>query len=97
MKNFLSLLTIALLLAPAPVRAETRLKPPTVKKEIAGQTPDGEPVEIYTLTSASGHTARVMTWGAGLVEMQVQIQAAAVVAEPTITQIIMAVMAVQVS
>ena len=71
MKNFLSLLTIALLLALAPVRAETRLRPPAVKKEIAGQTPDGEPVEIYTLTSASGHTARVMTWGAGLVEMQV--------------------------
>lgn len=70
MKTSLSLLTLALFLVPALAPAETRSVPPAVKKEIAGKTPDGEPVEIYTLTSASGLTAKVMTWGATLLEMQ---------------------------
>ena len=43
----------------------------SMQKEIFGKTPDGEPVEIYTLTNAHGLKARVMTWGADLVEMRV--------------------------
>ncbi len=42
---------------------------PNVQKEIFGKTTDGEAVEIYTITNANGLRARVMTWGAGLVEM----------------------------
>lgn len=40
-------------------------------REVWGKTADGEPVEIFTLTNARGLRARVMTWGATLVEMQV--------------------------
>lgn len=40
-------------------------------REIWGKTSDGEPVEVFTLTNAHGLRARVMTWGAALVEMQV--------------------------
>jgi len=40
-------------------------------REVWGKTPDGEPVEVFTLTNAHGLRARVMTWGAALVEMQV--------------------------
>lgn len=44
---------------------------PIVQKEIFGKTTDGEPVEIYTIKNSNGLRARVMTWGAGLVEMRV--------------------------
>ena len=43
----------------------------TVQKEILGKTAQGEPVESYTLTSVHGLKAKVMTWGASLVEMHV--------------------------
>lgn len=39
--------------------------------ETFGKTKDGEAVEIYTLTSGSGLTAKVMTRGATLVELHV--------------------------
>ncbi len=42
-----------------------------MQNEIFGQTPDGEPVEIFTLTNAHGLKARVTALGAGLVEMHV--------------------------
>ncbi len=42
-----------------------------MQKETFGQTPTGEPVEIYTLGNRHGLKARVMTWGAALVEMHV--------------------------
>ena len=42
-----------------------------MKREVFGHTSDGEPVEIFTLTNAHGLRARVMTWGASLVEMSV--------------------------
>ncbi len=42
-----------------------------VQKEIFGQTTDGEPVEIFTISNANGLRAQVMTWGADLVEMRV--------------------------
>ena len=60
-------LALALALAAFPVGALAEKT--TVQKEIFGKTPDGEPVEIFTLTNANGLHARVMTWGAGLVEM----------------------------
>lgn len=73
MKTSLSLLATAVFLTigAAPARAETPVAPPAVQKEIFGKTPDGEPVEIYTLTSSAGLKAKVMTWGASLVEMHV--------------------------
>jgi aldose 1-epimerase len=36
-----------------------------------GQTADGAPVEVYTLTNANGMKARIMTRGATLIELQV--------------------------
>jgi aldose 1-epimerase len=43
----------------------------TLKRESFGKTADGENVEIFTLTNSQRLKARVTTWGAGLVEMQV--------------------------
>jgi len=40
-------------------------------REIVAQTPDGQPVEVFTLTNAHGLRARVMTWGATLIELSV--------------------------
>jgi aldose 1-epimerase len=40
-------------------------------REVWGKTAEGESVEVFTLTNAHGLRARVMTWGAALVEMQV--------------------------
>ena len=42
---------------------------PNVQKETFGKTSDGEAVEIFTITNSNGLRAKVMTWGAGLVEM----------------------------
>jgi aldose 1-epimerase len=41
-----------------------------VERAVAFQSPDG-PVEVFTLTNAHGLRARVLTWGATLVEMSV--------------------------
>jgi len=48
-----------------------KAKSPAVKKEIFGDSRDGETVEIFTLTNSRGLKARVMTWGATLVSMEV--------------------------
>src|SRR5579872_3878093 len=40
-----------------------------VKKEAFGKAPDGSPVELYTLTNASGMTARIMTYGGAVVSL----------------------------
>ena len=73
MNTSLSLLTAAIFLASAvaPSGAETPVAPTAVQKELFGKSPDGEPVAIYTLTSPAGWKARVMTWGACLVELHV--------------------------
>ena len=42
-----------------------------VKKEPFGRLPDGTSVEIYTLTDDKGITARLMTYGATLVSLEV--------------------------
>ena len=42
---------------------------PNVQKELFGKSSSGEPVEIYTIINSHGLRAKVMTWGAGLVEM----------------------------
>jgi aldose 1-epimerase len=41
--------------------------PGAVKKEPFGRTPDGQAVEIYTLSNAAGTKARIMTYGATVV------------------------------
>ena len=74
MNHQLKTLALAVSLAASPVivHAETAVAgKPNVQKEIFGKTNDGEAVEIYTITNAHGLRARVMTWGAGLVEMRV--------------------------
>ncbi len=43
--------------------------PAAVKKEPFGRTPDGQAVEIYTLSNAAGLTARIMTYGATVVSL----------------------------
>jgi len=43
--------------------------PAAVKKEPFGRTPDGQSVEIYTLSNAAGLTARIMTYGATVVSL----------------------------
>jgi aldose 1-epimerase len=40
-----------------------------VKKDPFGRTPDGQAVEIYTLSNAAGLTARIMTYGATVVSL----------------------------
>lgn len=40
-----------------------------VRREVWGKTDGGEPIEIFTFTNEAGLRARVMTWGATLVEM----------------------------
>jgi len=42
-----------------------------VKHEAWGKDPDGKTVEVYALANAHGLRARVMTWGAQLIEMTV--------------------------
>ena len=42
-----------------------------VQKQPFGETPDGTAVEIYTLTNDKGFKARVMTYGATLVSLEV--------------------------
>src|SRR5215218_5294204 len=41
-----------------------------VERAVAFQTADG-PVEVYTLTNLHGARARILTWGATLVQMSV--------------------------
>src|SRR6516165_3713053 len=47
------------------------LKRQYVAKEAFSKTPDGTPVEIYTLNNAAGATAKVTTYGAILTELRV--------------------------
>jgi aldose 1-epimerase len=71
---FVPLLSFALWLGgyPTDARAEKAVSgKSSMQKEIFGKTADGEPVEIYTLTNAHGLKGRVMTWGAGLVNVLV--------------------------
>jgi aldose 1-epimerase len=42
-----------------------------IQKQGFGQLPDGQPVDLYILTNASGMKARVMTYGATLVSLEV--------------------------
>ena len=72
MNHSLKTLALALTAAASPILAQAEKAvagKPTVQKEIFGKTSDGEPVEIYTIKNAAGLRAKVMTWGAGLVEM----------------------------
>jgi aldose 1-epimerase len=44
--------------------------PPPQRATVA-QTPDGQPVEAFTLTNQNGMRARILTWGATLIELRV--------------------------
>jgi aldose 1-epimerase len=43
----------------------------SVQKQAFGKTPDGAEVDLYTLTNTSGMTAKIMTYGAILTELDV--------------------------
>ncbi len=43
----------------------------SVKKEAFGKTPDGDAVDLYTLTNTHGMTAKIMTYGGILTELDV--------------------------
>jgi aldose 1-epimerase len=49
---------------------ETKMQP-NIEKRDFGKTADGNPVELYVLTNASGMKAKVMTYGAILTELAV--------------------------
>lgn len=71
MNTSLSLLTTAVFLTAAVAHTRAEAAPAGVQKEVLGKTPDGEPLEVFTLTGSAGLKARVMTWGAGLLDMHV--------------------------
>lgn len=54
----------------AAAKRETKEKL-SVKKEAFGKTDDGVEIDLYTLTNANGMTAKIMTYGAILVELDV--------------------------
>jgi len=43
----------------------------SVEKKAFGKTPDGQQVDLYTLTNTAGMTAKIMTYGAILTELDV--------------------------
>jgi aldose 1-epimerase len=53
----------------APPPAPAKKGSPLIKKAIFGQMPDGTPVEVFTLTSSSGMTARITTYGGIVVSL----------------------------
>lgn len=69
MNSQLQSLALALSLAASPAIALAGK--PTVQKDNFGKLTNGDAVEIYTITNSNGLRTRVMTWGAGLVEMSV--------------------------
>ena len=50
---------------------ERQAKPMSVHKESFGQTPDGMQVDLYTLANAKGLRARIISYGAILVSLEV--------------------------
>jgi aldose 1-epimerase len=66
-------LALALCAAAAPLAQAEKAAAgkPTVQKEIFGKLNNGDPVEIFTITNSQGLRAKVMTWGAVLVAMEV--------------------------
>ena len=66
MKSVLPLLCAALFLH-LPTNAEDT--PGMVKREVAAHTADGEEVASFTLKNRHGLTAKVLSWGATLIEM----------------------------
>ncbi len=49
-------------------KEETKM---SIQKQSFGQTPDGQPVDLYTLTNANGLRARITNYGALLVSLEV--------------------------
>jgi aldose 1-epimerase len=61
----------AVLLAGAGCHAATTARKPTVTNAPFGTTPDGTPVELFTLTNAQGMEVRAMTYGGIIVSLKV--------------------------
>jgi aldose 1-epimerase len=67
----LAVLTAVLLAGAACRVTSTHPKEPTVSQAPFGATPDGTPVELYTLTNAHGMEVRAMTYGGIIVSLEV--------------------------
>ncbi len=63
-------LLLLVALASSPLWPSHAAAAPVIRETVA-KTPDGETVEAFTLTNAHGMRARVMTWGATLIELSV--------------------------
>src|SRR2546429_371493 len=69
-----TLLTAALGCAPesnTPKNVEPPKKEATVSKAAFGKTPDGESVDMFTLTNAQGIEARIITYGGMVISLRV--------------------------
>jgi aldose 1-epimerase len=53
------------------VTSEVRVMAAGVDKGNFGKTQDGTPVDVYTLTNAGGSVAKIMTYGATLIQLRV--------------------------
>jgi aldose 1-epimerase len=72
MRTLLTLIFFTGLLAMPVASAPNNPAPAaTITHEPWGQTPQGQPVELYTLTNARGMKARIITYGAILVSLDV--------------------------
>jgi len=66
----IALALVAVVSCTFPAAAEEK-QMPKVQIRPFGRMPDGTPVDLYVLTNANGMTAKIMTYGATLTELQV--------------------------
>lgn len=66
-----ALLVFAFVAASAAADASSGLTPSRVQRETFGEMPDGTTLEAYTLHNAHGYSAKVITYGAILAELNV--------------------------
>jgi len=76
--NLLVVIVICVLICGCEKQGETTEQPQakeksemSITKEEFGQTPDGQRIDLYTLTNVNGLRARIMNYGATLVSMEV--------------------------
>jgi aldose 1-epimerase len=76
--NLLMVIVICVLICGCEKQGETTEQPQakeksemSITKEEFGQTPDGQRIDLYTLTNANGLRARIMNYGATLVSLEV--------------------------
>lgn len=63
--------TVALLMTNPIAYSESLKAPHSVEKSAYGKTPDGQEIDLYTLTNANGMKAKIITYGGILTELWV--------------------------